>query len=327
MAQDRVSMFRPGEPWLDIAGSPIQAHGGCILYENGTYYWFGENKDGENYLDLGKGFLHRVDVIGISCYSSTDLLNWKNEGLVLRAEPENPQSDLHPSKVLERPKVLRNHTTGKYVLFTHVDTADYEYARVGIAVSNTPAGRYEYLGSVQPNGRDSRDMTVFQDDDGAVYLYFASEWNKTLHIIKLDDEYLRPTEVEATAFVNGSREAPAVFKRHGKYYIVSSGCTGWDPNQAEIAVAPSPLGPWEVLGNPCLGPEAEITFHAQSTFVFPVAYKEDAFIAMFDRWNKHNLRDSRYVWLPVKFEDDQPKIHWHDKWDLSVFSRRKQESS
>jgi sucrose-6-phosphate hydrolase SacC (GH32 family) len=312
--------FRPGEIWLDTDGKPIQAHGGCMLYDNGVYYWFGENKDGENYLDESKGFLHRVDVIGISCYSSTDLMNWRKEGIVLSAEPDNPASDLHPSKVLERPKVIRNPKTGKYVLFAHVDTADYEYARIGIAISDKPTGPYQYLGSKQPNGHDSRDMTVFQDDDGAAYLFFSSEWNKTLHIIQLDDEYLHPTKVEATAFVNLSREAPAVFKFNQKYYIISSGCTGWDPNQAELAVADSPLGPWTVLGNPCIGIDADITFYAQSTFVFPVIGKKGAFIAMFDRWNKDNLRDSRYVWLPITLDGEKVKIAWHAEWDLSVFA-------
>jgi Glycosyl hydrolases family 43 len=311
--------FRPGELWLDTDGKPIQAHGGGMLFVDGVYYWFGENKGGENYLDESKGFLHRVDVIGISCYSSTDLLNWKNKGVVLHAEPNNPQSDLHPSKVLERPKVIRNPKTGKYVLFAHVDTADYEYARIGIAISDKPTGPYTYLGSIRPNGNDSRDMTVFQDDDGAAYLFFSSEWNKTLHIIQLDDEYLRPTQNESRAFIDQSREAPAVFKRNGKYYLISSGCTGWDPNRAELAVADSPLGPWTMLGDPCIGKDSEITFYAQSTFVFPLAGRKDSFIAMFDRWNKDNLRDSRYVWLPIQFDGDQVKIHWRNEWDLSVF--------
>jgi hypothetical protein len=311
--------FKPGEIWLDTDGKPIQAHGGCILSDEGVYYWFGENKDGENYLDESKGFLHRVDVVGVSCYSSTDLLNWKNEGVVLPAVPDDPTSDLHPSKVFERPKVLHNPKTGKYVLFAHADTADYEFAHIGIAISDRPTGPYEYLGSIQPNGNDSRDMTAFVDDDDTAYLFFSSEWNKTLHTIPLDDEYLRPTEVDVRAFVDQSREAPAVFKHAGKYYIISSGCTGWDPNAAELAVAESPLSPWTVLGDPCVGPDAEITFYAQSTFVLPVSGKPGAFIAMFDRWNKHNLRDSRYVWLPVKFEAGVPKIHWYAEWDLSVF--------
>lgn len=313
------SAFYPGERWLDTDGKPIQAHGGGMLFVDGVYYWFGENKDGENYLDESKGFLHRVDVIGISCYSSTDLLNWKNEGIALPAEPDDPASDLHPSKVFERPKVLRNPKTGKYILFAHADSADYEYARIGVAVSDRPTGPYSYLGSMRPNGYDSRDMTAFQDDDGCAYLFFSSEWNKTLRIIQLDDEYLRPTANESRAFVDQSREAPAVFKRNGKYYIISSGCTGWDPNRAELAMAESPLGPWKDLGDPCAGPNSEITFFAQSAFVFPVVGKTDAFIAMFDRWNKENLRDSRYVWLPVLFTGEHVKIQWWQAWDLSVF--------
>ena len=307
--------FKPGQIWLDTDGNPIQAHGGGIFFENGVYYWYGENKDGDTY----EGPWHRVDVIGISCYTSTDLLNWKNEGVVLPAVPANPESDLHPSKTLERPKVLRSPKTGKYVLFTHVDHQDYSYARIGVAVSDTPTGPFTYLRSMQPNGSDSRDMTAFQDDDGTAYLFFSSEWNKTLHIVQLDDAYLKPTELEGRTLIEQSREAPAVFKYDGKYYIISSGCTGWDPNSAEIAVADGPLGPWKVLGNPCVGPDAENTFHAQSTFVLPVAGKPGAFIAMFDRWNKHDLRDSRYVWLPVVIQGDDVSIHWYDEWDLSIF--------
>jgi hypothetical protein len=310
--------FFPGQIWLDTDGNPIQAHGGGILYDNGTYYWFGENKDAPTNLDPSQGFLHRVNVIGISCYSSTDLYNWKNEGIVLPAVPDDPTHDLHPSKVLERPKVLRNPQTGQYVLFTHVDQANYTYARIGIAISDHPIGPYRYLGSLQPNGADSRDMTAFQDEDGCAYLFFSSEWNKTLHIVQLASDYLQATTVEANAFVEQSREAPAVFKRQGKYYIISSGCTGWDPNQAEIAVADHPFGPWQVLGNPCAGPGAEITFNAQSTFVLPVAGKPDAYIAMFDQWKKENLSDSRYVWLPIQFKGEKVEISWLDAWDLSA---------
>lgn len=311
--------FHPGKVWSDTDGNPIQAHGGGVLYANGMYYWYGENKDAETNLDPARGSLHRVDVIGVSCYSSTDLLNWKNEGVVLPAAQNDPSHDLHPSKVLERPKVLHNPHTGQYVLFAHVDTADYRYASIGIATSDQPAGPYHYLGSVQPGGADSRDMTAFQDDDGTAYLFFSSEWNKTLHIVQLSEDYLTPTTIAAKAFVNESREAPAIFKHRGKYYLISSGCTGWDPNQAEIAIADHPLGPWTLIGNPCTGPGAEITFQAQSTFVLPVAGKTDAYIAIFDQWRKENLRDSRYLWLPITFHNEQIEIRWLDQWDLSVF--------
>jgi len=42
--------------------------------------------------------------------------------------------------------------------------------------------------------------------------------------------------------------------------------------------------------------------------------KDDAYIAMFDRWNKTNLIDSRYLWLPIEFDGDRIRIEWRDKW-------------
>ena len=112
-----------------------------------------------------------------------------------------------------------------------------------------------------------------------------------------------------------------VFKYNGKYYMLSSGCTGWDPNVAEIAVADSIMGTWKTIGNPCTGPDADKTFYAQSTYVQPVIGKKDAYIAMFDRWKKKDLEDSRYVWLPVLIKDGKITIPWHEKWDFSIFDK------
>lgn len=306
--------FTPGAVWRDTDGRPIQGHGGGILYESGRYFWFGENKDGPT--DRG-----RVDVIGVSCYSSPDLQNWTDEGVVLPAVPDDPAHDLHPTKVVERPKVVKCDKTGKYVLWAHIDSADYKYARMGVAVSDRPTGPYQYVGSARPAGHDSRDMTVFKDDDGAAYAFFSSDWNATLRIAPLADDFLNVTDTAAEAFVGQSREAPAVFRHGDTYFAVTSGCTGWAPNEAGYAVAPSPLGPWESRGNPCVGPDAAQTFGAQSTFVLPVAGKPGAFILMLDRWNPQDLGDSRYVWLPLRIEGETLTAEWRDKWDLSVFDR------
>lgn len=312
-------MFRPGQVWNDTAGRPIQAHGGGVLYDNRTYYWFGENKDAPNVIGAEGALLARVDVRGVSCYSSTDLMHWKDEGVVLLAVPDDPAHDLHPSRVAERPKVLYNARTRQYVLWLHVDSADYTYARTGRAVSDTPTGPYRYVGSIAPANADSRDMTVFQDADGAAYLFSSSDWNKTIRIARLTDDYLETTGEVAEAFVGASREAPAVWAHQGRYYFLGSGCTGWAPNGAEYAVAPTPLGPWEVKGSPCVGPEAKTTFGAQSTFVLPVAGHPGAFIFLADRWNAGDLQDSRYVWLPLEVEGDKVTVRWRDEWDLSAF--------
>ena len=49
-------------------------------------------------------------------------------------------------------------------------------------------------------------------------------------------------------FPGGFNEAPAVFKHAGKYYLITSGCTGWAPNTARLAVAEVDLGTVEGSG-------------------------------------------------------------------------------
>ena len=110
-------------------------------------------------------------------------------------------------------------------------------------------------------------------------------------------------------------------KHNGKYYLITSGCTGWDPNQAEIAVADSIMGPWHTIGNPCTGPDADKTFYAQSTYVQQVAGKRDCYIAMFDRWNKNDLENSRYVWLPILFDNGKISIPWQEKWNFDCYTQ------
>lgn len=306
----------PGIVWYDTDGNPINAHGGGIMYHEGTYYWYGEYKGDSTYRleSVTTWECWRADAGGVSCYSSTDLLHWTFEGVVLPSTPNDTTSDLHPSQVIERPKVIYNDKTKKFVMWMHIESPDYEKAHAGVAVSDSPTGQFTYLGSFRPNGSDSRDQTIFKDDDRRAYHIYSSEWNKTLYIGLLNDEYTQHTGKYTRNFINLSREAPAVFKHKGKYYLISSGCTGWDPNVAECAVADSMLGEWQIIGNPCTGKDADSTFFAQSTFVLPVAGKKDTYIAMFDRWNKTNLIDSRYIWLPLTFKDGKPVIEWKDKW-------------
>ena len=172
-------------------------------------------------------------------------------------------------------------------------------------------------------GQMARDMTLFQDDDGTAYHVYASEDNGTLHISQLSDDFLKPAGKYVRVLPGGFNEAPALLKYHGRYFLFTSGCTGWAPNAARLSAADSIWGPWEELGNPCLGSGAQIanTYESQSTFVLPVNGKPDAFIFMADRWRPQNAIDGRYIWLPVEFHHGVPMIAWHDAWNVSVFDR------
>ena len=67
--------FKPGELWYDTQGTPINAHGGGMLFHQGVYYWFGEFKVA--------GEVGNLAQVGVSCYSSKDLYHWTNEGIAL----------------------------------------------------------------------------------------------------------------------------------------------------------------------------------------------------------------------------------------------------
>lgn len=318
-AQQKIS-FIPGAIWKDTKGNIINAHGGGILFHKGIYYWYGEIKKGDTWLVPGQSWeCYRVPAGGISCYSSRDLLNWNDEGIALAATTNDPASDLDTGKVMERPKVIYNKKTKKFVLWVHLDSKDYAAAKSGVAVADQPQGPFSFVKAERPNGAMARDMTIFQDDDGKAYHFFSSENNATMHVCLLSDDYLSHTTTEKRILIDQSREAPAIIKYNRKYYLVTSGCTGWSPNPALYATADSLLGEWHQNENPCTGDNADITYGAQSTFILPVPGKKDAYIFLADKWNKTNLPDSRYVWLPMIIKDNKLQVQWKEQWNFSIF--------
>ena len=340
--------FHPGQIWPDDKGVHINAHGGGILYQNGTYYWFGEHK-------IAGGAGNRA-MVGVHCYSSKNLYDWKDEGVALSVS-DDLQNDIAKGCILERPKVVYNNRTKKYVMWFHLELLGkgYSAARAGVAVSDKATGPYKFIRSYRPNpgqlpfytaltpgsekvncvspanksdgffcrdlpgGQMARDMTVFVDDNGKAYHVFSSEENFTLDLAELTDDYTAHTGKFIRIYIGHQTEAPALFKRNGIYYMIGSGCTGWDPNAARWFSAKSIWGPWTYHGNPCKGPGSEITYGGQSTHVIPVAGKKDAFIFMADKWTPKDAIDGRYLWLPITFKGDDMEINWFDSWNLDTF--------
>jgi hypothetical protein len=302
-------MLRNGEIWRDTTGHPIQAHGGGMLHHGGKWYWYGENKSAPTWR---KGEVDRADVVGVSCYESTDLVTWRHLGIVLPAVPGDEGHDLHPSKVAERPKVVHHAATGRFVMWLHVDNWNYTMGHAAVAVADSPAGPFHYLGSGRPLGHISHDINLFVDTAGTAWLVHSADFHQALHFVRLSDDYTEPVEVVGREFVGARREAAAPFHHDGRWYMLTSGCTGWAPNAADLAVADHPAGPWRMLGNPCRGgTNPEVTWHAQSTYVLPLA-APGQFVALFDRWNPRDLGDSRYVWLPFECRGEQTTIEWCD---------------
>lgn len=300
-------IFRPGAPWLDTDGQQIDCHGGGILYENNTFYWFGELRGARGQLPA------------VSVFSSKDLYHWKNDGAALTRSADT-NSDFTRGCVVERPKVLRNPQSGKYVMWFHLELRGrgYSAARAAVAVSDTVTGPYRFLTSFQPNGNMSRDMNLYLDDDGKAYQIYSARDNYDLRICRLSDDFLSATTNDVM-ISSDHREAPALFKYLGKYYLITSACTGWTPNAANYYTADHIMGPWTKHPNPCRGPNAETTFDGQSTFVLPMTGKPGAFIFMADRWIPRDLKSSGHIWLPVKIKGEDLTIEWQDEWNLNWF--------
>ncbi len=328
--------FTPGERWLDTDGQPIQAHGGALLRHGDAWYWYGEDKTAHINSKV-------TTVTGVSCYRSTDLLNWKNCGLCLTAS-DDPASPIHSSKIVERPKVLFNALTGKFVMWMHLDENGYMFSRAGIAVADRPEGPFNLVrvqrsiahdyGYPSPDPRNQRehgnaylDMNLFLDDDGQGYVFHVSENLLTVYVSKLTPDFtdfLRPAQIGITwnrAILNKVREAPTPFKYEGQYYLFSSGCTFWDPNYTLLARAPHPFGPWENLGDPFTGAGAVHSHHTQPTSVFAMpGAPAGSFVFMADRWMPKELRDTRHVWLPFVMRDGTTQLDFRHHWDASIFT-------
>ncbi|MCP2049932.1 UNVERIFIED_ORG: hypothetical protein J3D58_004004 [Paenarthrobacter nicotinovorans] len=348
--------FRPGQDWRDNNGNLIQAHGGQVVTSKDSegktiYYLYGE--------DRTNGYHSSPGVHG---YSSYDLYNWKDEGVVLKAmssadqftsdpyfqnlysgystEQKNavyrdlgtvPSGDRLPP-ILERPKVIYNKATNKWVMWVHADgptdqyNVQYAKANAGVAISDSPFGPFRYIDSYRlhkaaagdptnfaPNNPGmARDMNLFVDDDGTGYIIYSSEENKTMFISKLNADYTNlsaspDTAVEGVdfrrAFVNVSRESPAIFKYQGRYFIITSGTTGWSPNPSEYGTSTSILGEWTQLPNPFSSDVAWNSNNSQPSSVIPVDAANGKFIYMGDRWNGGSdqaLATAPMVWLPIQ---------------------------
>ena len=272
--------IRPGQIWMDTAGKRIQAHGGSVLYENGTYYWYGENKENTD----GKS---EVWHWGVRCYSSQDLYNWRDEGLIIPPDLSNRSSPLHPSAMMDRPHILFNAQTKKYVCWLKIMQRDGTQSET-VLTADRLLGPYTMVKTgLRPLGMSAGDFDLAVAPDGKGYYFFERVHSETI-IADLTEDYCGVTGYYSTHFPQAGppyvREATAHFVRKGKHYLITSGTTGYFPNPSQVAVADTWHGPYRVLGNPHRGDESGTSFHSQVSSVFKVQGKRDLYIAVADRW-------------------------------------------
>lgn len=344
----------PGKVWLDTEGKRIQAHGGSMFIENGTFYWYGENKEKTI---PGSGIWHW----GVRCYSSRDLYNWKDEGLIILPQPEDSESPLHPSRYVDRPHIVYNAKTKKYVCWIKFAGSDPGLHYFTILTADRFLGPYEIaVPSYFPCGAAVGDFDLKKDEEtGKAYLFAETDVYR-MTSYTLTEDYLGVEPECSHHFERLYREGPAHFIRNGKHYLITSGRTGYIPNPSLWAVGDDWNGPYTVMGDPHIADESESSFNSQISCIFKHPCKKDLYIAMADRWVPHfpvtkgvsakiwniivsiykqqpvpaedmawfrdlpmmdgvNTSVADYVWLPIRFEGDRPCIEWRDQWSVEDY--------
>lgn len=295
--------FRPGQPWLDTAGRPLQVHGGSILKVGNTFYWYGENKErsipGSNIWGWG-----------MRIYASRDLYNWDDLGYLIPPVLNDPKSPFAPTSFADRPHIIHHKPTGKFICWIKImHQNDWSQTRT-VLIADTITGPYRTLtNNLKPIGMNAGDFDLVTAPDGKAYMYFERVHTELI-CADLTDDYTNLTGYYSSHFPKTqppfTREAPAYFVRNGKHYLFTSGTTGYYPNPTEVASADTFHGPWKVLGDAHPRDYSRTSYGSQISSVFKHPAKQDLYIALADRWiydlASNQIEGQRSALMSTKFQ-------------------------
>jgi hypothetical protein len=287
----RQRSIRPGEVWLDTAGKPIQAHAGAVTAVGDTFYWYGENKE------FTTGATD-IESWGIRFYRSKDLYNWEDLGPVIPPDEADPKSPLSPKVFPERPHILFNPRTGKFVCWIKIRGVTKEQFRT-VLVADKITGPWTMVHrELRPAGMAAGDFDLLVDEQtGKGYMIFE-RGHKDVVTIELTDDWTNVTDRFSVHFPRttpNNREGIACFQRGGRTYMTSSGMTGYFPNPSEVAVASSVMGPYELIGDLHPTDASRTSFNSQISYIFKHPGKKDLYIALADRWLPNIQSDPRFA--------------------------------
>ncbi len=352
---DSQKAIYPGKPWFDTDGKRIQAHGGAVYYEDGVYYWYGENKDRTD----GEC---AVWTWGIRVYSSTDLCNWKDLGYLIAPDLADEKSCMYPEKHIDRPHIVKS-GEGKYVCWIKHSG---EEACFSIWEADALLGPYQLVKEgYRPFDYKVGDFDLVQDGD-ETYLFMDADHTgivgmrlkKDLH--EADQIVSKQYEDLHAPFC---REAVALFCHGKKWHMLTSGMSGYTPNRSDDAVADAITDSFTSVGDPHVDDTSRASFNSQIAQVFKVQGKKDLYVAIADRWvpdypvdaaladiiersiaahyepdkyhvtkeeqerfmagpmlESTNTSIADYVWLPITFDGDRAQIVWRDAWSPEDFA-------
>lgn len=295
---DEWTTITNGNLWITADGDTVQAHAPGFLKIKDTWYMVGEDRSRE----------WRPDV---NLYSSRDLQNWSFEKKIIANGVTSP--DLGSTRMIERAKLLYNKKTKRYVVWCHWESSNYGASEAACFSSDRIDGTYRLEWSGRPLGIKSRDCNVFVDTDGTAYFISTTEENQHLGLFRLSDDYLSIVE-HTQLFPWQRREAPAIVKLDQKYFMFSSACTGWAPNQCKLSWSHDLKTGWSTLEN--IGDDK--AFRTQPAAILEIkGSKDTTYLYVGDRWKDPNLAQSKTIIFPVTFTNTSCKFQYIDRFEIN----------
>ncbi len=302
-AQGSYIKNRPSE-WVTIQNGnmlrerngDVQAHAPGFCRIGDIWYMVGED---------------RTRSPDVNLYSSIDLVHWNFERKII--ENGRTSSVLGNGRMIERPKILYNPDTEQFVVWCHWEQGDYGASEAACFFCDEVKGDYQQAFAGRPLGIKSRDCNVFVDKDGKAYFISTTEDNNHIGLFELSDDYLSVVN-HTQLFPWQGREAPATVRIGNIYYMFSSACSGWDPNQCKLATTSNLRSGWSPLND--IG--NDIAFDTQAAAILEIkGTKATTYLYVGDRWQDPGLPESKTIMFPVTFNGTTCDFKYRERFDIN----------
>ena len=312
--------------WDTTDGKPIFSQGGGIFkFPDSTtgkqkYYWYGVHyKEADAYRADPSVTITRSTFESVTCYSSTDLVNWSFEHDVL-TKMELAKRERRPTWV-GRLGVAYIKELKKYAMFVQ------HGGRVLITVSDKPNGDFTWHQELDMTSTigtsNTGDQTVFTDEDtGKSYLVYSyGKGRNKIYISEIGVKNGMVNLLDSKMIFQGqSREGNCMFKYKGKYYMAASNIYGWDASFAYYLVANDIRGPYRppnkmLVMDGCADDYAHVT---QTGFFYTVkGTNQETVLYCGDRWCDFAGNGLGYnQWMPLSFNGAKPYFNSLGSWNF-----------
>lgn len=312
--------------WNTKNGEPLFSQGGGVfkfadpITGEQKYYWYGvQYKEADMYRNNPSVTLPNATFESVTCYSSTDLVNWTFENDVVTKDKVNQSGRTWVGRL----GVAYIKEIQKYALFVQHGSG------VLIALSDSPTDEFVWNQKIDMTARigtsNTGDQTVFTDEDtGKSYLIYSyGKGRNKIYISEIGVKEGKVDLLDCTEIFKGaSREGNCMFKYNNKYYMYASNIYGWDGSLAYYLVADAIRGPYLPQNDMLItaGSEADFAHISQTGFFVSVkGTEQETIIFCGDRWSDFAGNGLGYnQWCPLSFEGNTPYFNSLNSWNLDA---------